>query len=231
MRRALYIRLAAFVLGRRHRRRADAGLCVLAGQGSRRGRRHPRQHAGRLRPGGRPERHGRHPEERAVHPAEPPDHARAAGRQHARHDDADQERRRRDGDGQPSGFRRARHTHRRFGQCHGRRQESPGRHACWSPRCSARTDRSMPWARDRSRSAASPPGRGRKRLARRADSGSHFQRRHRRTRNRLHAGERTHAAPVAAQSRPHHCHRASPARSTPIWAARSPKPPIRRPCA
>ena len=35
-----------------------------------------------------------------------PDHAGAAGRQHPRRDDADQERRRRDGDGQPARLRR-----------------------------------------------------------------------------------------------------------------------------
>ncbi len=119
----------------RHRR-ADAAAGDDAGlrrrrahQGHRQYRGRPRQPAGRLRPRGRPQRHGRRAQQLALHQAEPAGHARAAGRQYPRREHADGQRRRRHGDRQPAALRHpglpARCQRRRHRRC----QEPAGRHA------------------------------------------------------------------------------------------------------
>ena len=112
------------------------------------------------------------------------------------------------------------HPHRRLGQRHGRCQESAGRHLAGDDRCSAPTARSMPSARARSRSAASRPAATAASVTRgvptagRISNGAIVEREIGFT-----LASRTHSATVAAQSRPDHRHAHRRARSTPIWAA------------
>ena len=122
-----------FSFWRRPGGRADPRSCLLPGQGPGRGRGHPRQYAGRLWPGGRPERHRRQPAERPVHPGKPSRPCSSAWASIPAAEDADQGRGRRDGHRQSPRLRRAGHAHRRDGERDGRCQEPVGRHLLVTP--------------------------------------------------------------------------------------------------
>ena len=203
----------------------------LAHQGPRERRGRAAEPADRLRPRRRPERNRRHPQQHPFHPAVAAGDARAPRRQHPRPDAAHRQRRRRDGDGEPSALRHAGNPDRRHRLGDGRREEPAGRNPAGHAAARRRRQclRGRPGlARDRR-----VPGRRRSRQdhARRADGRAHLQRRHHRARDRLRAQSPAQPAARAAQCRLHHRQAHRGRRSTTISARRPPSRSIPRPCS
>ena len=181
----------------------------LADQGHRRVRRRARQHAGGLRPRGRPQQHRRLPAKRALHQAGHPVDDGTAGREHARSDgqrpDQHQERRRGDGHRPPASLRRARLADRRHRLRHGRRQKPPRRHSGDDHA----DGRRRPGLRRRARHGADRRGVGLRRVwlvdhPRRPHRGPHRRRGDRGKGSRLQPRHDAGAATHPAQSGLHH---------------------------
>ena len=189
MRRAplpLFVRLICLYSWCHPRGGARSRLSLLPGQGPGRGRRHPRQYAGRLWPGGRPQPHRRLASKHPVHPASLQTmlerlgvNTRGATMQ-TKNVAAVMV------TANLPAFCLAGFAHRRDGVGHGRRQDLLGRHACWSRRCSAPTARSMRWRKvPVAIGGFSAQGDAASGDARRAHRRAHLQRRHCRTRDRF----------------------------------------------
>ena len=178
-------------------------------QGHRGCRGRAREHAGRLRPGGGPERHGRFDAQLALHAAEPDWHAGAPGRQRARPGPGNQERRRRDGNGDPAALRDARLAYRcrRIGA--GRLQKPAGRDLAGDPAAGRRQRGVRRGAGARRDRCVCRLGRRHQRHEERPHLRAHLVGRDRRTRDPVQPRRHAHGSPVAAQSRLHdrppHC--------------------------
>ena len=133
--------------------------------------------------------------------------ALAHGRQHPRPDDADQERRRRDGDRQPARLRRARLAHRRFGvSAMGDAKNLQGGTLLVTPLFGADGQIYALGQGPVAIGGFSAQGEAASVTRGVPTAGPHLQWRHRGKRHRLQAGQPDQPETVAAQSRPHHRH-------------------------